>query len=962
MKNTLSIYLLLWLLFFGTHIMQVSAQSEGDIWYFGYGAGVSFASGSPVSITDGQMDTDEGCATICDTDGNLLFYTDGTRVWNRIHNIMPNASDLMGDFSSAQSAIIIPKPGSDDVYYIFTVPAVGNAVGMRYSELDLSLQGGLGNVTAVKNVPLMTPSCEKVTAIQHANGDDFWVVGLKQGTNDYYAFLVTASGVQTSAVISSTGSTPLDGGDGMGYLRASSDGKWICAAHDFLHVADLMKFDSQTGIVSDALTLTNFNRPYGVEFSPNNQVLYIGIINGEVYQYDLSSNDPTTIANSRTTIGSTNIAGALQLGPDQKIYHTNYLKRSLSVIENPNVLGTGCNYVDGAIPLDDMGSLGLPTFFASIFVAEFDYEFLCLGDSTCFSIGQRNVDSIQWNFGDAASGAADTSTLLNPKHVYSDTGTYEVTMIAFLNLETDTVYKELTITRAVVDLGADTIVQCSDDDIILEPTIPANASLLWQDSTTAPAYVASSTGLYHVTLVDEKSCVARDSVWINIGGLNPVGLGPDVTVCIGDTANLAIAGAYASVEWSTGDTTYEISVIEEGIYRVTAEDSVGCVSSDSLEVTTLAYPDVDLGADTTICDGDEIILSNASALQNYAWSTGASSATIAVETANTYALTATNGDCQSIDSITVTVLDIPDVQLGEDRSLCIIDSILIEPLTIDSTWSFAWSTGETTPVIYVNSTNEYALTATSTDGCEGADTVALTLREQPFLDLGDDALICSGDSITIGDKTTRPLAYQWSTGEMEKQIRVSEDGLYMLTVTDSFDCQATDSIDISFRPVPNPNLGPDSVLCEGTFYSLDVEIDDATYIWQDNSSASSFRATQTGEYSVEVSTLCGTASDTVFLQFENCNCKAYIPNAFSPNDDGINDVFQVFTDCEFEDFELRVFNRWGGLVFMSDQPDHAWNGQTDTKLQSNDTYVYWVRYRFFDQPERLLTGDIHVVR
>ena len=127
------------------------AQKEAAIWYFGNNAGLDFNSGAPVPLTDGVLVTDEGCAVISDTFGNLLFYTDGLSVWNRNHQLMPNGTGLLGDPSSSQSAIVIPQPGSSSIFYVFTVDKEGRANGLNYSIVDLTLNGGLGDI-AIKNV------------------------------------------------------------------------------------------------------------------------------------------------------------------------------------------------------------------------------------------------------------------------------------------------------------------------------------------------------------------------------------------------------------------------------------------------------------------------------------------------------------------------------------------------------------------------------------------------------------------------------------------------------------------------------------------------------------------------------------------------------------------------------------------------------------------------------------------
>jgi hypothetical protein len=134
--------LLLLLVLFGC--LEARAQNQANNWYFGNHAAITFNSGSPVALTDCAMETEEGCSTISDTDGNLLFYTDGVTIWNKNHVVMLNGTGLLGNWSATQSSVVIPKPGSSRYYYLFTVPAYSQTGGVCYSLIDMQLDGGLG--------------------------------------------------------------------------------------------------------------------------------------------------------------------------------------------------------------------------------------------------------------------------------------------------------------------------------------------------------------------------------------------------------------------------------------------------------------------------------------------------------------------------------------------------------------------------------------------------------------------------------------------------------------------------------------------------------------------------------------------------------------------------------------------------------------------------------------------------
>jgi hypothetical protein len=181
------------------------AQNQGNVWYFGRNAGIDFNSGQPVALTDGALNTLEGSASISDPNGVLQFYTDGVTVWNRNHQVMSNGTGLTGHFSTTQSATIIKKPGANTIYFIFTVAIEGRQDGLKYSEVDMILQGGLGGINSNKNINIVNPTCEKVTIIKHCNNTNYWVITRLLGSNTFHSYLLTAAGLSTTPIISNIG-------------------------------------------------------------------------------------------------------------------------------------------------------------------------------------------------------------------------------------------------------------------------------------------------------------------------------------------------------------------------------------------------------------------------------------------------------------------------------------------------------------------------------------------------------------------------------------------------------------------------------------------------------------------------------------------------------------------------------------------------------------------------------------
>jgi gliding motility-associated-like protein len=444
------------------------AQGEANIWYFGENAGLDFNSGTPLPLLDGQLNTIEGCASISDNLGNLLFYTDGITVWNKNHQVMLNGTGLNGDISSSNSAIIIPKPLSSNIFYIFTVDAVAGIEGLQYSEVDLSLDSGLGAVTTNKNILLASPVTEKITAIRRNGVQGYWVVAHDFNNNNFLSYSVTSAGVNATPVVSSVGSDISVDVHAQGCMKISPDRTKLAIANSALNV-QLFDFDASSGVVSNPVTLNDqFNfEAYGVEFSPNSEVLYISSAIGQagLKQYDLTAGSNADIIGSEIEIiNNIGVIGQLQLATDGKIYVAKSNSTSIDVISNPNEIGLGCNYVTDAVQLNSGKSLlGLPPFIQSFFsISNIQFEFTCFGDDTEFSINDV-VDSVIWDFGDPASGTNNSSTDFEPTHVFTQPGTYEVSVTATLGSEVSTDFISVTIyEQPIANPVADQVV-CDDN-------------------------------------------------------------------------------------------------------------------------------------------------------------------------------------------------------------------------------------------------------------------------------------------------------------------------------------------------------------------------------------------------------------------------------------------------------------------------------------------------------------------
>jgi PKD repeat protein len=496
------------------------AQGENNQWCFGSLSGLDFNSGSPVSVSS-QVNTTEGSSSIADAAGNLLFYSDGITVWNKNHTPMPNGTGLNGGGSSTQSALIVAQPQMPSIYYVFTTAEAQGASGFCYSIVDMTLQGGLGDVTT-KNVQLFTPSAEKVCATKHSNGIDIWVLGHEMGTNNFVAYLLTSAGL-SAPVITSCGTMYSTGsGVEIGYLKFSPDGSQIAHAMRYLYSFELDSFNTSTGIVSAPVSWpsTNSIQAYGIEFSNDGKLLYTSDDN-QTSQYDVQVHDLTSILASKTFISTD--TWALQMGPDDKLYLADYTAPTLSVINDPDISGIGCNYVSAAVNLVGSSTLGLPNQLNSINgppVAVFSApNHICPGTCTNFTNLSVNANSFLWQF---PGGNPSVSSDANPTQIcYNVPGQYNVTLIATNVNGVDT----LTLPNFITVYPQPSPQGISQSGDTLFANQGATSYQWFHDGNaitgaTEYFYIATLGGNFNVVATDENGCEVEAVIFDVIAGLN----------------------------------------------------------------------------------------------------------------------------------------------------------------------------------------------------------------------------------------------------------------------------------------------------------------------------------------------------------------------------------------------------------------------------------------------------------
>lgn len=790
------------------------AQKETNIWYFGTNAGLDFTSGSPVALTNSAMNAPEGCGTISDSNGNLLMYTTGENVWDKNHNVMPNGDSLGGAWSATQTGLIVPQPGSNTIYYIFSLGGGAGfelpqfQSGFYYSIVDMSLNGGLGDVTT-KNIMLIDTAAEKLTAVKHCNGTDIWVIahGSNSDPTGFYAFLVTSTGV-SAPVISNVGLPYVSSGgfgacNALGGMKASPDGSKLAVTRWCGPPSEIFDFDISTGIVSNPVQVQM--RGYGVEFSPDNTKLYFSaqIINTTawgIYQFNLCDSD---FANTYIFVGGTPyLEQTLQTGPDGKIYVAMNGEQYLGVINNPNETGTACNYVSNGVSLNGQaGSFGLPNFISSYFygltpLPEFTSVINSCDSSSFFAPCVSNVDSVKWIFDDPGSGAANTSALMDPKHKFSAMGDYDVQLIFYhYCLPPDTISQTITIDSSITVVISGTTTVCAGDSATLSAS--GGGTYLWSTGETSSSITISpdSSTTYSVA-VSNGICTGDSSVTVDVISAPDAAIAGPGSVCSGgDFATLTASGG-TSYLWSTGSTFASISEYVSPTTTFTVTVSNGfCTDTASHTV----YEGLTIFGSDTICSGSSVLL-YADIGDTYQWYENGSpipppqgtqsSITVNPTTTTTYSVDMDdfNGFCPSESaSFTVTVVSGTTASINSANpfitSICYGDSVT---LTASAGSSYLWSNSAATQSITVSPASSANFTVTvSGGGCNATATATVAVNGAAATINPSSATICSGDNIPL--TASGGGTYSWSTGSAGASISVSptSDTVFYVTVTNS---------------------------------------------------------------------------------------------------------------------------------------------------------------------------------
>jgi gliding motility-associated-like protein len=1047
----------------GIMLCLLAQAQRSTYWFFGDRAGIKFTSSGPVDQPGGALNTQEGCATISDTAGNLLFYTDGSTVYNRNHAVMSNGTGLLGNFSSSQSSIIVPMPGSDSLYYIFTVAVPSVTARYHYNIVDMSLQGGLGEVIQ-KNVQLSTDICsERITAVQHRNRRHFWIVTNPSGTNVFKSYLLTDAGIQPVPAVSTIGFVQ---SSGYGMLKGSPDGQMLVQTASYSLSSpppsspstQLFRFDPASGYVSNPVALYSPLSTYGCSFSPNSQKLYVTSgfpnpsIGGPFAQFNVSSYNETDIRNSYYpfNVNTPGGWGDISLGPDSVLYVVRCLEKKLSAIQNPNADGPACTFIDNAVPLTGKGIFGLPNFYNNInnppFYIDVEQQG-CLEFRFSFHTNYQGTGTYYWDFGDGHFSSLDS-----PVHSFVRNNN-DSFLVSFYFTSTDQTVKTnlqqwLVLPKEPQAVFTASSNGCVGNNITFTNSSTGNGALTYYwnfgDNTTAAEQVPikrftdSGTYIIRLAVTDSLGCVsdtAATTVAVNkkaIAAFNVSG-----PYCTG--SSMAITDASAAwnstiTEWLSDPGTGffatanaplpAVSIAAPGNYglRLVVVSAEGCISDTAKKQLTVFEKPVagfimPKNCVTDLSSFTDTSTAGTSVIASWQWNFDdpASAANTSIvqhanhqyndaRNYNVQLIVTTNNGCADTAVQVFTVNGASPkaaMAFGQDPA-CSGDAVT---LINNSTVNFGQLTGlqvnwgtsvtvDNTPASGKQYTHQYLVfgnpstlvqpvrfTVQSGASCISTLDTFITLKAHPQLQWQSIAPLCAGAPPVLLNNGSITNNAQGSAKYTGTGVSLDASGNYVFTsanvagntasveysVTTPGGCTADTVQNVVILPKPIVTAGlPQSVVSgqtlrlNGNASGTGVSFQWLPPVWLDSIHSPTPLATPLTNISY---TLVATTTDGCVDSSSvsiNVLQAVKVPNAFSPNGDGINDRWEIENLNGYNGNVVQVFDRWGRMVFESYGYRQPWSGNEKNNMPLPVGVYYYVINIPGDS--RPLTGWVSLLR
>lgn len=479
---------------------------------------------------------------------------------------------------------------------------------------------------------------------------------------------------------------------------------------------------------------------------------------------------------------------------------------------------------------------------------------------------------------------------------------------------------------------------CPGESVVLEAAGDAAGTYNWSPadglsstSVSNPSASPATTTTYSVSYTDLCNTLVQDEVEVVVASVPVVTTGPDVDLCEGESAMLSVSNNGETILWSTqngvilfGSNTANPTIGGPGIYTATLTNSDGCEASDQVVVSSIPLPEVELGDNIALCPGATVNIALTSAYDAVNWSTGSSDLSITISEPNVYSVEVTNNGCSATDAVQVVGVQVPEIDLGPDLEAC------AEPgVTLSAPAGAVWNNGTVGSTFTTNQSGTY-WARIDVQGCVNADTVEVYIAALPVFSLGADASLCPADSLVVDSQVNG----FWENGSTNQERVFRSSGIYWFNAVNG-PCNVRDSLEIIALELPILELGPPRSACLGQEVRLGGDlVYNGSITWSDGSTDPSLNTLQSGWFSAVLENECGSVADSVQVIFEECNAFVYVPNSFTPNNDGVNDVWQIST-FNVDVYTIKVFNRWGDMIWSTSDPFESWMGN----VQNAEHYI-----------------------
>lgn len=880
----------------GVNVKEYGLQDQrANIWYFGNNAGIDFnplfatPPGPALALSGSNMNAPAGCAIVSDRNGQTIFYTDGDKVYDKTKTQID--SGIGGDPASSQSSIIVPVPGDETLYYIFTTQSINGVSGneLRYSLFDLKLNSGNGAIVK-KDILLFSKSTERITASTN------WLIAHEYGNNTFRAYRISAAGLG-DPVYSSIGSDHsfAVAANGQGYMKLSPKNTLAVALSTpgTSNLIELFHLNDSTGMLSyyRKISLSNTaGQVYGVEFSGGGNKVFASVsgATSDIYEYAIDSLGYTTF--KRDSVFTVKI-GALQIAPDNQIY---------IAIDNSTKLGTiqpvddiklkSPINIDGFTLASGTNSrLGLPNFVQhqsnGFGGPGFTFTGVCVGDSTKF-VGNATdaIDKFQWFFGDGGS-----STQPSPAHLYAAAGTYTVNMRLTNRCGLDvTITKQVTINASPAKPSVGPTPICNGA-VTLDANTPNTPGLtyLWSTGATTKTISVSKPVFFSVTNTDTNGC-SSTAQGVVVDNRPQANLGTDQTVC----QNTAVAALNAlgpgapsnnglNYTWKVNGvttSTIQFQAVDTTVpgvftYDVTATDPItNCVANAQVVYTVIQSPTFTLTSTNSACGAStgSITVSSISTPNIYSYFltgpggfnqqgidqpiTATTIGPLGGKAAGTYSAIITDQVSGCTISNTVGVSNnnftvTPSPTTGCDPpSINVNTTVASLPLQYSITNG---STGQITSATNIATANfsvqlpsqgtgttvSYTIQVTDAGGCIVAPNLSFTTSSPTPLSIASN--LCSNPATITVSGGTAPISWTGpaiSGSTTNATINITAGGTYQVTAT-SGGCTLSQSITVNYNGPFTPDFTFDPCQNQGVLIATPASAN-YTYRWYENGATS----------------------------------------------------------------------------------------------------------------------------